>query len=410
VKVVSPGGSSSLAGFVYSLPIPVVTAISATTGATGSTVTLSGEKFSAGGNTVLFGAVKGTVTASTPSSITATVPVGATYEAPTVVTGNGLTAVAPHPFATSFSDPGTGLNTSSFADKTHYSVSRAPWDISVNDADGDGKADMLVSQYANDTGRITVLRNITGSGPVLFDNRVELKMLPGIGGVPYLLTRDLDGDAKPELVAVQSHTAMVYRNVGTPGTVAFEARKEFAVATFPWDVAAADADGDGKPDLLTASASGFLSVLRNESTIGNVSFAAKRDFAGQASMQFLVVEDFDGDRKPDAAVGNGTSNFSMSVFRNNSTPGTVSFTDRFEMPTAAAVNDLAAADLDGDGKKDLVVVTNTNFVSVYPNTSIAGAISFGTKMDLSITTYGVQAAFFLLHRPCVWHNHKTRSK
>lgn len=392
VRVVAPGGSSSISGFAYSPPIPVVNTISATNGTVGSTVTLSGEKFSASGNTILFGAVKGTVIASSPTSITATVPVGATYEAPVVITNHGLTAVAPQAFGTTFSNIGSGLTTSSFTDKSHHTVTRMPWDVSVMDVDGDGRSDMLVSQYG-DTGRISILRNITSSGPVLFDSKVDIKMIPGVGGVPYLLAQDLDGDAKPEIVAVQSNTAMVFRNISTPGAVSLDAKKDYAVATFPWDVAAADVDLDGRPDLLTASASGFLSVLRNESTMGNLSFAAKKDFAGVGSPQFFVVEDFDGDRKPDAAMGNGTSNFSLSVFRNNSLRGAVSFTDRFEMPTAAAVNDLAAADLDGDGKKDLVVVTNTNFASVYPNTSTAGTISFGAKMDLPITTVGVNIQF-----------------
>src|ERR1019366_823085 len=134
---------------------------------------------------------------------------------------------------------------------------------------------------------------------------------------------DIDGDGKPDLAIANwnSNSVSVFRNTSTSGTVSFAAKVDFTTGGNPESVSIGDIDGDGKPDLVLANnASSTVSVLRNTSTSGTVSFAAKVDFATGASPHSVSIGDIDGDGKSDLAVANSSSN-TVSVFRNTSTSG-----------------------------------------------------------------------------------------
>ena len=63
-------------------------------------------------------------------------------------------------------------------------------------------------------------------------------------------------------------------------TASFAAKVDFSTGTTPEAIAIGDLDGDGKPDLAVANTfSDTVSVLRNTSTSGSLSFAAKVDFS-----------------------------------------------------------------------------------------------------------------------------------
>jgi hypothetical protein len=86
---------------------PVVTSFNPASGPAGTTVTITGSNFSttAASNSVYFGAVKATVTAATSTTLTVTVPVGATYK-PITVTAGGLTGYSAKPFTVTFANSG----------------------------------------------------------------------------------------------------------------------------------------------------------------------------------------------------------------------------------------------------------------------------------------------------------------
>ncbi len=171
----------------------------------------------------------------------------------------------------------------------------------------------------------------------------------------------------------------------------FAPKVDFVTGTTPWHVTVADIDGDGKPDLVVPnSASNNVSVLRNTSTSGSIvagSFAAKVDFIAGTGPVSSVVADLDGDGKPDLALGNNTGN-SISVYRNTSTSGVIdasSFAAKVDFATETVTRQVIIADMDGDGKKDLIV-TSADVVSIFRNISTVGSLnsgSFATKVDFA---------------------------
>jgi hypothetical protein len=77
-----------------------------------------------------------------------------------------------------------------------------------------------------------------------------------------------------------------------------------------------DLDGDSKPDLAVINySSSTISVLKNTSSLGIISFAPKVDFASGTNPRWGSINDLDGDGKPDLITANINSN-TISALRN----------------------------------------------------------------------------------------------
>jgi hypothetical protein len=79
------------------------------------------------------------------------------------------------------------------------------------------------------------------------------------------------------------------------------AARSYVTGRSPASVAIGDLDGDGKPDLATASFRSYtLSVLANR---GDASFQAKLDYATGDYPFSVAIGDLNGDGKADLAMG-----------------------------------------------------------------------------------------------------------
>ncbi|OYU95653.1 MAG: hypothetical protein CFE21_10970 [Bacteroidetes bacterium B1(2017)] len=179
----------------------------------------------------------------------------------------------------------------------------------------------------------------------------------------------------------------------------FLPKVDFTTGIAPVSVAIGDLDRDGKPDLAIANQnSNTVSILRNTATSGSIvtgSFAPKVDFSTSnlSTPGTITIADIDGDGKSDLVVASQTFN-KFIVLRNTSTNGAIdssSFAPKVDFFTAGSMSPAASiADMDGDGKLDVVTVNASgNSISLMRNTSTVGTInvsSFAPKVDFATGT------------------------
>ncbi len=369
---------------------PVITAFSPLSGPSGTIVTLTGSGFNttASNNVVFFGAALASVSSSTDTSISVIVPQGANYQFISVTNlESNLTAYSSMPFITTF----PGSCKTEFASGITFPTGTPQYSLSIGDLDKDGKTDLVVSNDGINT--VSVFRNTSTTGGISFAAKVEF----GTGASPKSVSiGDIDGDGKPDLVVTNSgsNTVSVFRNTSTPGIInagSFAAKIDFTTGSTPWSVSVSDLNADGKPDLAVANRAGqSVSVFRNSSTSGVISFLTKVDFPTGSFSAFpysVSIGDLDGDGKPDMAVANSGDN-TVSVFQNTSTTGGLSFASRVDFSAGPGPVSISIGDIDGDAKPDLAVVNNSGInTSVFRNTSTPGIInagSFAARVDFAV--------------------------
>jgi len=383
----------SLLTVLHGYSQPTISGFSPASGPAGTTVTITGTNFSPTitNNLVYFGVAKATVTAASATSLTVTAPSGANYQ-PIAITVNTLTAWSNTPFILTQAG-GCVINSSFLAAKTDFTTSTSPYGVAIGDLDGDGRPDIAVA--ANSTKAISIYRNISTSGTIAFAAKVDISL--GSDDPNNVVIGDLDGDGKPDLATGNglSGNVSILRNTSTVGSISFDANVDFATGFKTRWITMGDIDGDGKPGLFIVNNGGALNLLRNTTTSGAAfttsSFDAAVNFTTDGNPQMAAFGDLDGDGKPDIAVTSYNSS-TVSLFRNTSTKGVA-----FSSTTLDAKVDLAATnnatgvaigDLDGDGKPDIVACNRTSAtVSVFRNViSGSGAFStssFDPKVDLS---------------------------
>ena len=404
-KIVAVFGVVCMAiGFVHGQgAVPVITSFSPQSGAVGTVVNITGTNFepTPGNNRVYFGAVQAVVGLASATNLVVSVPAGAAY-APITETVNGLTAYANAPFVPTFSSGGV-LSSSSLGPQIVLPAGRGPGQVVIADFDGDGKPDLAVNSGVDHT--IYIYRNISTNGFLTTNSFAPPVVLQlGTGGEWGMVAADVDGDGKPDLVFLDynSNVVSVLQNLCTPGIIttnSFGPRVNFTVGSNPEGVAVQDLNGDGKPEIVTANtSSGTISVLRNIGAAGIIttdSFAPAVNFTGPTSIRDVAIADLDGDGKPDVVTVNyvnGNDNV-VSVFRNVSAPGNIAFASRVDFSGPIFGYKLAIGDMDGDGKLDVVFVSfaNGQTVSVYRNTSTPGSItanSFASRVDFDVGGWG----------------------
>ena len=167
-------------------------------------------------------------------------------------------------------------------------------------------------------------------------------------GPTALLAADVDGDGIPDIVTADSMGDEVGVLPGD-GTGGFTAARLLGTGRGPHDVAAGDLDGDGVIDLVSANADAdSVSVLLGK---GAGSFAVKTDYATGERPWGVAVADFNGDGKGDVATAD-IGGWSVSVLLGDGAGGLLPKT---RLTVGAACNGIAVGDLDDDGHADIVV-------------------------------------------------------
>jgi hypothetical protein len=193
-----------------------------------------------------------------------------------------------------------------------YSAGISPGPVAVGDFDGDGIADVVITNVG---------------GP-----------LPPVG------------------VNVSQGTVSILLGNGD-GT--FRAKVDYAVGLAPLDMALGDFNRDGFLDLVVVNGGGNLSVLLGN---GDGTFRAAVDYPAGPIPEGVTVGDFNGDGIPDLAVANtgnqadGSAPGSVSIMLGNGDGTFQAGVDYASGGDGAAA--IAVADFNHDGIPDLVVANS----------------------------------------------------
>ncbi len=228
---------------------------------------------------------------------------------------------------------------------------RVPLDVAVGDLNGDGRTDIVVAASG---GNSVLVFTQTAAGA--FDAPVGY----AVGGDPQAVTvADLDGNGRADIaVATAASTVSLLLQTGAG---VFATAVDYVTGVQPVAIKAADLNGDGKLDLLTAnfgaaSSPGTqgLSVLL-QTTPGV--FAAPVSYVTEYRPTALAVGDLNGDGKPDVAVAceglPGSPGAASVLLQSATSPGTLLAAVNY--PGTYGPMGVAIADMNGDGKPDLVL-------------------------------------------------------
>lgn len=224
----------------------------------------------------------------------------------------------------------------------------SPHTVVLGDLDGDGHPDLVTADPIGEQ-----LDVLLGNGDGTF--RAPHAYPTATMNVHEIAVADLDGDGHQDVVVTagtNGYGVLLGNGDGTLRPIALSS------STFAVDhPLLADFDGDNHPDLMTSNvgaekwsfqagngAGGFASpVLYVVSAIVN-------------SIDWSVTTDFDGNGTPDLAFTSPANN-EVLTFANS---GGANYGYGETLPTGGRPTQIAAGDLDGDGRPDLVTADNVS--------------------------------------------------
>jgi len=227
-----------------------------------------------------------------------------------------------------------------------FPKAQRPVAAAAADVDGNGIVDIVAvgpprAKDGADTGIARVYLFTRRHGYRIVD-------IPTTRGIRGVAAADLDGDGAADIVTANGASKSVSIFGGVKGHAAVN-RTDRPTDYEPMAVAIADLNGDGRPDLTTASENGTIGISINN---GNHDFGPWRIRSGARTAAGLLVADADNDGVPDVLIPQAEDG-TIGLFLRGKHGGWK------ESQTADVAgrhpDGLAVADFNGDGVEDLAV-------------------------------------------------------
>jgi len=362
---------------------PIIDLIEPAFGGIGSTVTISGNNFSSTSieNTVFLSGLEANILNSTENEIIVSVPYGA-YYAPISVYTNGLYASSSQRFNVIF-DAEEELTVEHLANQLDNPfLGRKYYDIKIADMNGDNIAEIVTSEFGYGSSAYLAIftTSFDNEGMISINQHIEFNFGTGVYSEPQdIAIGDLNGDGLLDVVLseegdvtddFEAHTC-IFINNSQNQNFSFEYPIIIDGDGYEGFSQLQDINGDGKLDIVTSRQSwNQLGIYLNTSDDNSVSFASKIIIENVVAASRPAFADLNGDGKIDmvatAYLNNGRDIF---IYSNNSTEENIDFNLEFSILAGGeppgdedwnwSSSNPTLADIDGDGKLD-IMVTNGN--------------------------------------------------
>lgn len=224
-----------------------------------------------------------------------------------------------------------------------------------------------------------------------------------------LVVADLNGDGRTDVAVAASYIAgppphSGYVEIYLQSAVGvFDAPVRYPIGPDPWGMSAGDANGDGWLDLVVATPNALPIQVNTISDSGGISlllqdaarpgrFLASQWLATRGMADDAAIAHLDGDSLADLMVADAVSvNASALLLRQNpAAPG--SFLAPVALPTGSGggVDDVAVADINGDGRADIALAAQNSVVVFYQKA--IGGFEAAVVLSAGIATQGVAVA------------------
>jgi VCBS repeat-containing protein len=266
----------------------------------------------------------------------------------------------------------------------------AQWNIRIENR---GPGDLVDGQFTANwaTSGPSLTLTSTDSCPITGNGTSSPQMSCAVGALAAMTSKTIivegtqDGDGDNSLIGVVSSDDPILENnsdLASSQVVAeFSEGPTQIISVSGAGVDAGDLDGDGAIDIVATAGQTFIFSNNGNRQVNTPGVGLGSDTGGSA----VTLLDWNGDSSLDIAVG-GLTGRTAEVFVNDGTGG-FSSTDQLTGGAVGVLNDMLGADLNNDGRSDLLLTGSSGTVILH-SLSEGGfdqtALSTGAGLDVAI--------------------------